>query len=94
MWGPVSSELLRLGLPGIVILGLVFYVWVLHRELRASERARVEDAQATQKVLLDLNTKWSQALEAVRETINAQSPILERLEDIIREVKEALRNRR
>lgn len=85
--------LTNLGLPGLVIAALVFAYWRKDLALRESERLRVEDAKAVTKTVMDLADKWSSALEAARTTIASQSPVFERLEDLLKEVRDRLPNR-
>jgi hypothetical protein len=86
----VVKELLRLGLPGVVILALGYAYWKQSRELRKVETARVEDAKSVTTILLGVQDKFRETLDAVRTTIAGQHPVLERLETLLRDVKDSL----
>lgn len=94
MWNTVVTELLRLGLPGIVIAALAYAYWQKDLKLSESEKARTTDAQAVTTMLLDLHDKFRQTMEATRATIAAQNPVIERLEELMRDVKDAVRSRK
>ena len=90
MWETVGRELLHRGLPGIVIMALAWAYWKKDQELTAVQKARIEDAKAVTTVVVDVNDKNRQASEAVRATMAAQTPVILKLEELMRDVKDRL----
>lgn len=93
MWDTVGAELLRLGLPGIVILTLAYVYWQKDKRLSEVENARTSDAKAVTATLLEMRDKDRQTIEALRQTIAVQTPVIERMDDLMREVKDAVRKK-
>lgn len=93
MWNTIGTELLRLGLPGIVILVLGYAYWQKDKRLSEVEKERTADAKAVTSTLLDMREKDRQTTEALRQTIAAQNPVIERLEDLMEDVKSAVRKK-
>jgi len=77
----LTSEALKLGILGPILVGLAIYAWTLHKELRKAEQARVTDAQAVTATLLELNQKWAELITNTTQCLNAQRDILERIEE-------------
>lgn len=69
MWNTIGTELLRLGLPGIVILVLGYAYWQKDKRLSEVEKERTADAKAVTSTLLDMREKDRQTTEALRQTI-------------------------
>ena len=90
----VIGELVKNGVLGVMLALVSVYAWNQNKELRKSEQARTEDAKAVTQQLITLNDKWNAAVSALTTALQAQRDMLERLEDLIRETKDALRNRR
>lgn len=93
MWNTVGAELLRLGLPGIVIFTLAYAYWQKDKRLSEVEKERTADAKSVTATLLDMREKDRQTTDALRQTISAQNPVIERLEDLMRDVKDAVRKK-
>lgn len=93
MWDTVGAELLRLGLPGIVIMALSYAYWQKDKRLSEVEKERTTDAKSVTATLLDMREKDRQTIEALRQTIAAQNPVIERLEDLMKEMKDAVRKK-
>jgi len=93
MWNTIGTELLRLGLPGIVIFALAYAYWQKDKRLSEVEKERTSDAKAVTSTLLDMREKDRQTTEALRQTIAAQNPVIERLEDLMEDVKSAVRKK-
>jgi hypothetical protein len=90
----IVTELVKNGVLGIVLAAVGLYAWNQSKELRKAESERTKDAQAVTQQLIALNDKWNAAVGALTSALQAQREMLDRLEELIRETKEALRNRR
>lgn len=88
------GKLAEHGVLGIALAALGLYTWHLHKELRRVETERTRDAQAVTQTLIQLNDKWSGAVQALTTALSAQHTMLEKLEDLLRETKDALKDKR
>ena len=71
--GPIATELIKLGLPGIVIIGLSIAYWLERQANARSAEARVSDAKVC----------WS-ALSENTEATKTHTEALRALADVIR----------
>lgn len=73
IFGPITAELLKLGLPGIVIIGLSIAYWLKDKALSQNQQDRVLDAKVC----------WT-ALTENTEATRAHTEALKALADVIR----------
>jgi len=90
----LAGKLAEHGVLGVALAALGLYTWHLHKELRRVETERTHDAQAVTTQLIALNDKWNNAVTALTTALAAQHTLLEKLEDLVRETKDALKGSR
>lgn len=80
----IVGELLKLGLPGIVILGL-FYAYVTdHRRLDQVQTERVQAAEKREERAVDALVKVTAAIDKLVDTLERYQSALEALPDKLR----------
>jgi uncharacterized membrane protein (DUF2068 family) len=82
----VTTELLKLGLPGIVILGLAWAVVSLYRARTADSIACANTIAALQESRLQETKKTTEAFINATTALNNQAEIISRLDESLRGV--------
>ncbi len=90
----VSAELLRLGLPGLVILGLVYWVKRLDSRLEISYEQRLNDQRSHQAQLLDLAKSMISVITNANTGQDATRAALKEMKDTFQELSKNIPGRR
>lgn len=77
----IVATLLGAGPLGAVIAAMGYALWRQTGELRASQEARVQDAQKVADMLLNLNDKWNASISELADAIKELKIVVQTVRD-------------